>query len=108
MISPLPMPNTELQFDLTPDDQALFLADVEAAAAAVERRAAKREPEPAAPADRRAKKGGRRTSDRKAVAPADSQATHRFTVVIEEGPWAAVRALQVLMALGEHGRIVER
>src|SRR5437660_4625343 len=29
MMTPLPMPNTELQFDLTPDDQALFLAEVD-------------------------------------------------------------------------------
>jgi two-component system chemotaxis sensor kinase CheA len=84
--------------------------DVEAAAAAVERRAALRDPESVpASTDRRAKKGGRRSSDRKApaAAPADARATHRFTVVIEEGPWAAVRALQVLMALGEHGKILD-
>src|ERR1051326_1200530 len=74
--------------------------DVEAAAAAVERRSALREPglNPKAAAKSRSKKA-------KAKA-APSDATHRFDIVLEHGPWAAVRALQVLLALGEHGRIV--
>src|SRR5690242_5848724 len=57
--------------------------DVDAAAAAVERRSALRTP-----------------------TPQKADATYRFQVVLENGPWAAVRALQVLLALGEHGRIV--
>jgi two-component system chemotaxis sensor kinase CheA len=71
--------------------------DVEAAAAAVERRAALRTPA-AKP------KSSRKRTPKAKVVPAD--ATHRFEVVLEDGPWAAVRALQVLLALGEHGRIV--
>src|SRR5205823_8584905 len=35
-----------------------------------------------------------------------ASATHRFGVVLEDGPWAAVRALQALLALGEHGRVI--
>ena len=57
--------------------------DVDAAAAAVERRAALRE-----------------------LRPAGGPATLRFTIALEEGPWAAVRALQALLALGEHGRVL--
>jgi two-component system, chemotaxis family, sensor kinase CheA len=57
--------------------------DVDAAAAAVERRAALRK-QPAAGAP----------------------ATLRFTITLDEGPWAAVRALQALLALGEHGRVL--
>jgi two-component system, chemotaxis family, sensor kinase CheA len=71
--------------------------DVEAAAAAVERRAALRAP---ATRSRSAKRS------RKAATPDTSEATHRFRVVLEDGPWAAVRALQVLLALSEHGRVV--
>jgi two-component system chemotaxis sensor kinase CheA len=70
--------------------------DVEAAAAAVERRSALR-----APIKRPARKK-RATSK----TPSVSDATHRFEVLLEDGPWAAVRALQVLLALGEHGRVV--
>jgi two-component system chemotaxis sensor kinase CheA len=59
--------------------------DVEAAAAAVERRAALR-----------------------TAAKTPEQAhTHRFKIVLEEGPWAAVRALQALLALGELGQVLE-
>src|SRR5438093_4793877 len=36
-----------------------------------------------------------RIGKREARSPAD--ATHRFTVLLEDGPWAAVRALQVLL-----------
>jgi two-component system, chemotaxis family, sensor kinase CheA len=57
--------------------------DVEAAAAAVERRAALRKL-PAA-------------SDPPVVS---------LTITPEEGPWAGVRALQALLALADHGRVV--
>src|SRR6266851_3096831 len=70
--------------------------DVEAAAEAVERRAGLRVPAPNKKNARRSKKVEARIGD----------ATHRIRVVLEDGPWAAVRALQVLLALGEHGRIV--
>jgi two-component system, chemotaxis family, sensor kinase CheA len=72
--------------------------DVQSAAAAVERRAALREP-----AVRKAKASRKRAARAKAQA---DDATHRFEIVLEQGPWVAVRALQVLLALGEHGRIV--
>jgi two-component system chemotaxis sensor kinase CheA len=71
--------------------------DVEAAAAAVERRAALREPAP------KAKSTRKRTPKVKADT---GDATHRFEIVLDSGAWMAVRALQVLLALGEHGRIV--
>jgi two-component system chemotaxis sensor kinase CheA len=74
--------------------------DVDAAAAAVERRSALREPASSPKA-----KAKKRSSKAKAKATAEG-ATHRFDIVLEQGPWAAVRALQVLLALGEHGRIV--
>jgi two-component system chemotaxis sensor kinase CheA len=72
--------------------------DVEAAAAAVERRAALRES--AAPEPKPTKK---------AIKPArreNNGATHRFTIVLQPSPWSAVRALQVLLALGENGRVI--
>jgi two-component system, chemotaxis family, sensor kinase CheA len=72
--------------------------DVEAAAAAVERRSALREPAP--------KPASKSRGKRARAKAAASDATHRFDIVLEHGPWAAVRALQVLLALGEHGRIV--
>jgi two-component system, chemotaxis family, sensor kinase CheA len=78
--------------------------DVDAAASAVERRARLRA---AAPMPRIAELGAA-TSAERASTPSEllASATHRFTMVLEQGPWAAVRALQALMALGEHGRIV--
>jgi two-component system chemotaxis sensor kinase CheA len=69
--------------------------DVEAASAAVERRSALRT---AAPEVREPKPDKQPDTQ--------SDASHRFTIVLEDGPWAAVRALQVLLTLGEHGRIV--
>jgi two-component system chemotaxis sensor kinase CheA len=75
--------------------------DVDAAATAVERRAANRVG--GTSADRRRKSGKKAAPKAAAV---DPEATHRFVVGIEEGPWSAVRALQVLMALGEHGRVL--
>jgi two-component system chemotaxis sensor kinase CheA len=71
--------------------------DVETFAAAVERRAGLRDPLP----DEVAKK----KKGKKAV-PAAAAATHRITVVLEPSKWTAVRALQVLLALGEVGRVV--
>jgi two-component system, chemotaxis family, sensor kinase CheA len=57
--------------------------DVDAAAAAVERRAALRQ------------------------LPALGEfPTYRLTVTLEEGPWTAVRALQVLLALGDDARVL--
>jgi two-component system chemotaxis sensor kinase CheA len=70
--------------------------DVAAAASAVERRAALRDAEPIKTRTRRASR----------VAKDLPAPTHRFTIVLEDGPWAAVRALQVLLAFGEHGRVV--
>src|SRR6266851_617642 len=70
--------------------------DVEAAAAAVERRSEKRADAPKTRAKRALNKQGK----------ADLAASHRFSIVFEDGPWAAVRALQTLMALGEHGKVV--
>jgi two-component system chemotaxis sensor kinase CheA len=69
--------------------------DVDAASAAVERRSALRT---AAPEVREPKPDKQPDTQ--------SDASHRFTIVLEDGPWAAVRALQVLLTLGEHGRIV--
>src|SRR5437879_2533230 len=57
--------------------------DVDAAAAAVERRAARR-----------------------SLPVGAGDETLRLTVTLEDGPWAAVRALQALLALGEHGRVL--
>lgn len=71
--------------------------DVEAAATAVERRASLRDPAP------KPKTARKRASKAKA---STEDATHRFEIVLEQGPWAAVRALQALLALGEHGRVV--
>jgi two-component system chemotaxis sensor kinase CheA len=71
--------------------------DVDAAASAVERRAGLRR----GAADRR------RTSKRTVAPPENvTGATHRFTIVLEDGPWVAVRALQALLGLGEHGRVL--
>src|SRR5258708_14441043 len=71
--------------------------DVDAAASAVERHAGLRR----GAADRRrgAKRGAAATLEA-------AGATHRFTVALENSPWAAVRALQVLLGLGEHGRVL--
>src|SRR5438105_7004334 len=75
--------------------------DVEAAATAVERRAALRDTAAPAPTKKAPKKA------KKVVAkPAESAPTHRFTIVLEDSPWSAVRALQALLALGEHGRVI--
>jgi hypothetical protein len=71
--------------------------DVEAIAAAVERRAGLREP---LPAETVKQKSG------KHAALATDAATHRITVVLEPSKWTAVRALQVLLALGETGKVV--
>jgi two-component system chemotaxis sensor kinase CheA len=76
--------------------------DVDAAASAVERRAALRDtPAPAkAPAPKKAKRAA-------AQAKADeSSPTHRFTIALEPSPWSSVRALQSLLALGENGRVL--
>jgi two-component system chemotaxis sensor kinase CheA len=73
--------------------------DVEAAATAVERRSALRDPVPAAKPKARTRRAP------KAKRSADG-ATHRFEITLEDGPWMSVRALQVLLALGEHGKIV--
>lgn len=74
--------------------------DVESAAAAVERRSSLREP--AAPKA----KSKKRAPKAKAAAATNTGATHRVDIVLEHGPWMAVRALQVLLELGEHGRVV--
>ena len=71
--------------------------DVDAAASAVERRAGLRR----GAADRR--RGPKRGAAATLEAPG---ATHRFTIALEDGPWAAVRALQVLLGLGAHGRVL--
>jgi two-component system chemotaxis sensor kinase CheA len=71
--------------------------DVDAAAAAVERRSGLRKG--AAPKARATKRGAK-------LAPSAPGATHQFTIVLEDGPWVAVRALQALLALGEHGRVL--
>jgi two-component system chemotaxis sensor kinase CheA len=71
--------------------------DVEAAAAAVERRSGKRAGTTRA---RSSKRAGKTAA---AVVP---EATHRFTIGLEDGPWLAVRALQALLALGDHGTVV--
>jgi two-component system chemotaxis sensor kinase CheA len=72
--------------------------DVEAAVTAVERRASRR-------------KGGRSAAKADKPKPelkqaASPQPTYRFTIGLEPSPWAAVRALQVLLTLGEHGRVL--
>lgn len=54
--------------------------DVDAAARAIERRAGRRGQELAA--------------------------SYRFTIGLDDGPWMAIRALQALLALGEHGQIL--
>jgi two-component system, chemotaxis family, sensor kinase CheA len=78
--------------------------DVEAAASAVERRAALRESEPAAAPKPAAKT---RKSKKSAVKAATADGpTHRFTIALEDSPWSAVRALQALLALGENGRVL--
>jgi len=70
--------------------------DVDAAASAVERRAANRETaEPAKPA-----------KAAKAAKPKELGASHRFTIALDPSPWSSVRALQALLALGEHGRVI--
>jgi two-component system, chemotaxis family, sensor kinase CheA len=75
--------------------------DVDAAAAAVERRSGLRTPPPLG---LKKKKGAKtRAGASKSTA---GTATHRLTIVLETSPWAAVRALQVLLALGEVGKIV--
>src|SRR5438093_1128136 len=71
--------------------------DVDAAAAAVERRARMRKTALAQP------RGSKRAS-RPTLSSAG--ASHRFTIVLEDGPWVAVRALQALLALGEYGRVL--
>ena len=71
--------------------------DVEAAAAAVERRAGLRDALP--PGEEKRKSGKKKK-------PAAANATHRITVVLEASAWAAVRALQVLLALGELGKVI--
>jgi two-component system, chemotaxis family, sensor kinase CheA len=68
--------------------------DVDAAASAVERRAANR---PRTSAQRR------RAKPAAAVAP---DATHRFSIELDDGPWMAVRALQALLALNHHGAVI--
>ncbi len=74
--------------------------DVDAVIAALERgtagEAAPAKPRAAAPkAAKKTKKG----------AAADAE-THRITVTLEPGPWMAVRALQTLIVLGEHGKVL--
>jgi two-component system, chemotaxis family, sensor kinase CheA len=75
--------------------------DVEAAAQAVERRSGLRVPPPL---DARKKKGAK--SRATASKSSAGTATHRLTIILEPSPWAAVRALQVLLALAEVGKIV--
>ena len=72
--------------------------DVEAAAAAVERRAGLRDALPP--------EGAREKRGKKEASAAAAAATHRLTVVLEASQWAAVRALQVLLALGELGKVI--
>ncbi|HEV7662998.1 MAG TPA: chemotaxis protein CheA [Chloroflexota bacterium] len=72
--------------------------DVDAAAAAVERRSTKR-----ADAAARARSSKRSV---KVAKPSNPDATHRFTIGLEDGPWVAVRALQALLALGDHGTVL--
>ena len=38
--------------------------------------------------------------------PVATNPTHCFTIALEPSPWAAVRALQALLTLGEHGTVV--
>jgi two-component system chemotaxis sensor kinase CheA len=70
--------------------------DVEAAVAAVERRASRR----------KAVKAAVKAARARTKQPASLNPTQHFTVVLEPTPWAAVRALQVLLTLGEHGKVV--
>src|SRR5438132_2148512 len=67
--------------------------DVDAAASAVERRAGLR----TGAADRR--RAPKHTTSPTENVPG---ASHRFAIVLEDGPWLAVRALQALLTLGEH------
>ena len=71
--------------------------DVDAAASAVERRAGLR----TGAADRR--RAPKHTTSPTENVPG---ASHRFAIVLEDGPWLAVRALQALLTLGEHGRVL--
>ncbi|MDQ3809621.1 MAG: Hpt domain-containing protein, partial [Chloroflexota bacterium] len=73
--------------------------DVDAVAAAVERRGALRGGSARAPS-----RASKRAT--KAVASTAEPGTHRVTVALEAGPWSAVRALQALLALGELGRVI--
>jgi two-component system, chemotaxis family, sensor kinase CheA len=70
--------------------------DVEAATAAVERRAGLRDALP--------QEGAKERRGKKAASAA--AATHRLRVVLEASQWSAVRALQVLLALGELGKVI--
>ncbi|MDQ6670040.1 MAG: chemotaxis protein CheA [Chloroflexota bacterium] len=70
--------------------------DVEAATAAVERDGGLRDAVP--PEGTRQKRG--KKAERAAAA------THRITVALEPSAWWSVRALQVLLALGEIGKVV--
>jgi two-component system, chemotaxis family, sensor kinase CheA len=70
--------------------------DVDAAVAAVERRASRR----------KAAKAAARSTKSASKQSVSLNPSHRFTVTLEPTPWAAVRALQVLLTLGEHGKIV--
>ncbi len=70
--------------------------DLAGAIAALERG---RAPDAATPAPRRrAAKGGKKRPG--------GEPTHRICVTLESGPWMAVRALQTLIVLGEHGQVV--
>src|SRR4029078_7829760 len=66
-------------------------------AAAVERRAGLRDPLP--PGLEKRKSGKKKL-------PVAASTTHRITVMLEESAWASVRALQVLLALGEVGKLI--
>jgi two-component system, chemotaxis family, sensor kinase CheA len=68
--------------------------DVDAAASAVERRSANR---PRTSAKRRRARP---------AAPVAPDATHRFSIELDDGPWMAVRALQALLALNDHGVVI--
>jgi two-component system, chemotaxis family, sensor kinase CheA len=75
--------------------------DVDAAAAAVERRSRLRTP----PLGLKSENHGPKTAAG-ASAAGKGIATHRLTIVLEPSAWSAVRALQVFLALGEVGKIV--
>jgi two-component system, chemotaxis family, sensor kinase CheA len=75
--------------------------DVDAAAAAVERRSGLRTP----PARLKNENQGPKTGAG-ASSAGKGIATHRLTIVLEPSAWSAVRALQVLLALGEAGKVV--